>query len=169
MLTCEVSICTHGHVFLWFLEAGLDWPWHSLNSLRSNFFHIEFCSNFLVISTLGGGQGPGSTCGHAKALRPSTPGAWSASWSACILTDAVHAGGRPHSLRRWAPPARDLIFLHLYKHLGPWALWFTQWLSICTFTPERKKDFFTHSWPRFRHELSHSVTYSGATCLTHTL
>ena len=145
-------------------RAGLDWPWHSLNSLRSNFSHVEFCSKSLGISALGGGQGPGSAYGHAKSLCPSAPRAWSTSWSVCILADAVHAGGRPHCLRRWAPPARDLIFLHLHNHLGPRALWLTQWLSICPFTPKRKKDFFTHSWPRFRHELSHPVTCSRATC-----
>ena len=33
----------------------------------------------------------------------------------------------------------------------------------------KEEDFFTHSWPRFRRELSHRVTCFRATCLTHAL
>lgn len=38
----------------------------ALSSLRSNFFHAEFRSKFLIISTLKGGQGPGGSHHRVK-------------------------------------------------------------------------------------------------------
>lgn len=60
-------------------EAAIPMPGHlcvifrawvrltlALSSLHSNFFHAEFRSKFLIISTLKGGQGPGGSHHHVS-------------------------------------------------------------------------------------------------------
>lgn len=69
---------------MWYLEAGLDWP--VLNSFCSDFFHVEFHSKFLIISTLEGGQGPGSNHGHTKPLCPLCCGGLDRLWE-CVHSD----------------------------------------------------------------------------------
>lgn len=55
-------------------RAGLDWPWHSLNSLLSNFFHTEFCSKYPGISAWAGAKVQGVPMSMPSLCAPLLPG-----------------------------------------------------------------------------------------------
>lgn len=93
----------------------------ALNSLRSNFFHTEFPSKFLIIVTLKGGQGSGGSHHHAE-----SPGLLclrgfcdSGNSSVCQV---LRTQGAAPILMRQAPPAPVSFFSPSAQLFGPRAL-----------------------------------------------
>ena len=84
----------------------------ALTSLRSNFFHVAYCSKFLIISTLEGDQDPGSAHGHTNSLCLLCHGGLD-----CLLV-AVFSG-RCGTCRGQTPPFEEMGASCTGSHFSP--------------------------------------------------